>query len=125
MGTLANKLVERERVHHQNRDLVTKNCGQQSQIDALRRKIQSLEDENNQLIHDKQKQGGFNRPGMGTGNNPNFRNNVYNVKSSSIVEVKPTPQRQTQKVKDNADIRNVQVHAQSSNRKPPGPQMEK
>lgn len=31
------KLTERDRVHAQNRDLVTKNCGQQSQIDQLRR----------------------------------------------------------------------------------------
>ena len=28
LGQIQNKLVERERVHTQNRDLVTKNCGQ-------------------------------------------------------------------------------------------------
>ena len=31
------KLAERERVHAQNRDLVTKNCGQQSQIEQLKK----------------------------------------------------------------------------------------
>ena len=36
------KLQERERVHGQNKDLVTKNCGQQSAIDQLRRQVQEL-----------------------------------------------------------------------------------
>jgi hypothetical protein len=36
------KLAERERVHGQNRDLVTKNCGQQSQIETLKRQAGDL-----------------------------------------------------------------------------------
>lgn len=31
------KLLEREKVHNVNRDLVTKNCGQQSLIDRLQK----------------------------------------------------------------------------------------
>lgn len=70
LGTLQIKLSERERVHLQNRDLVTKNCGQQSQIDHLKRQVQKLEETVNELQADRQKQGTLNRPGMGIG----FRN---------------------------------------------------
>lgn len=37
------KFNERERVHLQNRDLVTKNCAQQSQIDSLRKQVEKLQ----------------------------------------------------------------------------------
>ena len=37
------KFQERERVHLQNRDLVTKNCGQQSQIDFLKKQVEKLQ----------------------------------------------------------------------------------
>ena len=42
MSVLQNKLAERERVHGQNRDLVTKNCAQQSTISRLKKEIQTL-----------------------------------------------------------------------------------
>lgn len=42
VNSLQMKLQERERVHTQNRDLVTKNCAQQSQIENYKRQIQAL-----------------------------------------------------------------------------------
>ena len=43
ISIIQQKLSERERVHFQNRDLVTKNCGQQSHIDKLKRDVQALQ----------------------------------------------------------------------------------
>lgn len=40
---MTHKVAERERVHGQNRDLVTKNCGQASQIDRLKREAEGLQ----------------------------------------------------------------------------------
>ena len=54
IGQLQSKYNERERVHQQNRDLVTKNCALQSQVDFLKKKVSDLEsklDENNQNQH--------------------------------------------------------------------------
>lgn len=39
---LKSKLLERERVHAQNRDLVTKNCSQQSQVEQLKRRLNDM-----------------------------------------------------------------------------------
>lgn len=39
---LKQKLSDRERVYGQNRDLATKNCGQQSQIDMLKKQVNDL-----------------------------------------------------------------------------------
>lgn len=37
LQAMQRKLAEREKVWQQNKDLVTKNCGQQAQIDRLKR----------------------------------------------------------------------------------------
>jgi len=39
---MQNKLSERERVHNQNRDLVTKNSAQQSTIARLKKEVSDL-----------------------------------------------------------------------------------
>jgi hypothetical protein len=43
LSQINHKFQERERVHLQNRDLVTKNCGQQSQIDSLKKQVEKLQ----------------------------------------------------------------------------------
>lgn len=47
------KLSEREKVWQQNKDLVTKNCGQQSTIDRLKRQAEALQ----RRVEDLQAQG--------------------------------------------------------------------
>ena len=46
------KVNERERVHTQNRDLVTKNCGLQSLVDKLKKDVQALNRKNEQLSNE-------------------------------------------------------------------------
>lgn len=42
LSQLQDKLNEREKVYLQNRDLVTKNCSQQSQIEQLKRQKDAM-----------------------------------------------------------------------------------
>ena len=49
MGQLRAKLAEREKVHKQNTDLVTKNCAQQSAIDRLKRRCDDLQKKSDDL----------------------------------------------------------------------------
>ena len=56
MSVLQNKLGERERVHGQNRDLVTKNCAQQSTISRLKKEIQDLNNKMETMAADKSAQ---------------------------------------------------------------------
>ena len=53
VATLKARLVEREKVHQQNKDLVTKNCNQSSHIDRLKKQYdelkRKLDDANQQL----------------------------------------------------------------------------
>ncbi len=56
VNSLQNKLAERERVHIQNRDLVTKNCGQQSQIDNLKRQMLQMTSKMEEMQTEKDKQ---------------------------------------------------------------------
>ena len=56
VANLRSKLNERERVYQQNKDLVTKNCGQASQIDRLRKENEELKRNMEQIKNDQRAQ---------------------------------------------------------------------
>jgi hypothetical protein len=114
VNQLQMKLQERERVHTQNRDLVTKNCAQQSQIENYKRQIQALQNKFEELQNEKQQKIFSNKPGMGIGVLP--RSQLAQNQSRKDSQERKTSQTNTVK-HSNADINVVRTSTSKTQEK--------